>query len=74
MLFRSEFLGSWGLDAASWQELEHMQYLVPIHDGKSVEGFVALASDSGVAPGEPQREALSIAAQFTGYEIRKFKS
>ena len=51
-----------------------MQYLVPIHDGKSVEGFVALASDSGVAPGEPQREALSIAAQFTGYEIRKFKS
>ena len=70
----AELLGSWGLDAASWKELEHMQYLVPIHDGKSVEGFVALASDSGVAPGEPQREALSIAAQFTGYEIRKFKS
>ena len=70
----AELLGSWGLDAASWKELEHMQYLVPIHDGKSVEGFVALASDSGVAPGEPQREALSIAAQFAGYEIRKFKS
>ena len=70
----AELLGSWGLDAASWKELEHMQYLVPIHDGKSIEGFVALASDSGVAPGEPQREALSIAAQFTGYEIRKFNS
>ena len=70
----AELLGSWGLDAASWKELEHMQYLVPIHDGKSIEGFVALASDSGVAPGEPQREALSIAAQFTGSEIRKFNS
>ena len=70
----AELLGSWGLDAASWRELEHMQYLVPTHDGKSIEGFVALASDSGVAPGEPQREALSIAAQFTGYEIRKFNS
>ena len=70
----AELLGSWGLDAASWKELEHMQYLVPIHDGKSVEGFVALALNSGVAPGEPQREALSIAAQFTGYEIRKFNS
>ena len=70
----AELLGSWGLDAASWKELEHMQYLVPIHDGKSIEGFVALASDSGVVLGEPQREALSIAAQFTGYEIRKFKS
>ena len=51
-----------------------MQYLVPIHDGKSIEGFVALASSSGIAPIKPQREALSIAAQFTGYEIGKFKS
>ena len=70
----TEVLGSWGLDAGSWKELEHMQYLVPIHDGKSIVGFVALASDSGVAPVTPQREALSIAAQFTGYEIQKFKS
>ena len=70
----SEVLGSWGLDASSWKELEHMQYLVPIHDGKSIMGFVALASGSGTAPSEPQREALSIAAQFAGYEIRKFKS
>ena len=70
----SEVLGTWGLDAASWKELERMQYLVPIHDGKSIVGFVALAADSGGVPGESQREALSIAAQFAGYEIRKFNS
>ena len=49
-------LGSWGLDAGSWKELEHLRYLVPIHDGKSIVGFIALASDSGVTPGESQRE------------------
>ena len=65
--------GSWGLEACPWKELAAMQYLVPIYDGNQVEGFIALAPNAPVPLSEPQRAALSIAAQFTGYEFRKFR-
>ena len=51
-----------------------MQYLLPLCDNDSTVGFVALASDVYLPLSEPQRAALRMAAQFTGYEFRRFNA
>ena len=67
-----EAFASWGMEACAWKEMESMQYLLPLCDDDSTVGFVALASDVYLPLSEPQRAALRMAAQFTGYEFRRF--
>ena len=69
----AELFTAWGMGPCPWQAIEAMQYLLPLYDGEAVEGFVALSTDLYPSLSEPQRAALRIAAQFAGYELRKFQ-